>query len=168
MVVAETSARFGLPAIVAGQAQKEVTHNEALAILDIVMHPVIETLALAVPPGDPGTGLSWAVPTGGVGAWTGRQGQIACWTDGGWRFVAPTQGMTAWIVDAGQHAFWTGAAWSMGPLPTGGVAVAGLTVVGARQPAIADPAGEETVDIQGRAALSAVLTALRNHGLIAT
>ncbi|MBB5730560.1 DUF2793 domain-containing protein [Sphingomonas prati] len=166
--MAEASARFGLPAIVAGQAQKEVTHNEALAILDIVVHPVVETLTLAVPPGDPRIGQSWAVPADGVGAWTRRQGQIACWTNGGWRFVMPTPGMTAWIVDAGQHAFWTGAAWSTGPLPTGGVAVGGLRVVGTRQPAILGPSGGETVDIQGRATLSAVLTALRNHGLITT
>ncbi|MFD1952248.1 DUF2793 domain-containing protein [Sphingomonas arantia] len=166
--MADATARFGLPAIVAGQAQKGVTHNEALAIVDMVLHPVVETLTLAVPPDDPQVGRAWVVPADGTGVWADRRGQIAGWTDGGWRFVAPTPGMVTWVVDEGLHARWTGAVWSSGPVPTGGVAVAGVRVVGAQQPAIADPEGGEMADIQGRSTLRAVLTALRNHGLITT
>ncbi|WP_076070695.1 DUF2793 domain-containing protein [Sphingomonas montana] len=166
--MADESVRFGLPWILSGQGQKEVTHNEALAIVDMALHPVVETLMLAVPPGDPVIGRAWAVPPDAVGAWAGRRGQIAGWTDGGWRFVLPALGMLAWVVDRGLHAYWTGTTWSTGPFPAAGLACDGLPVVGARQPAIADMAGGTTVDVEARATLISILLALRNHGLIAT
>jgi hypothetical protein len=37
----ERSARFGLPFILPGQAQKEVFHNEALAALDGLVHAAV-------------------------------------------------------------------------------------------------------------------------------
>jgi hypothetical protein len=37
--MADASARFELPFIMAGQAQKEITHNEALVLIDAVMVP---------------------------------------------------------------------------------------------------------------------------------
>ncbi len=35
----ETTARLGLPLLATGQAQKETTHNEALALIDLAPHP---------------------------------------------------------------------------------------------------------------------------------
>lgn len=32
--------RWTLPLLAAGQAQKEMTHNEALSLLDLIVHPV--------------------------------------------------------------------------------------------------------------------------------
>jgi hypothetical protein len=43
----------------------------------------------------------------------------------------------------------------------------GLVVVGAWGAAIAAPAGGTTIDVEGRAAISAILAALRSHGMIA-
>ena len=45
--------------------------------------------------------------------------------------------------------------------------IGGQQVVGARGAAIAAPAGGTAVDVEGRAAISAILAALRSHGLIA-
>lgn len=45
--------------------------------------------------------------------------------------------------------------------------VAGVKVVGARQAAIASPSGGATVDSQSRAAISAIISAMQAHGLIA-
>lgn len=160
--------RFGMPRLVAGQAQKEVTHNEALACLDMLLHPAVETMLLAVPPGAPAIGAAWIIAAGAEGQWVGKSGQLACWTDGGWRFSVPVAGMAVWVIDHGLHARWTGSAWSTGPWPTAGVTCDGVQVVGARQPAITAPTGGTTVDAEARAALSAVLNALRNHGLITT
>jgi len=164
----DDTVRFGLPQIATGQAQKEVTHNEALARIDMLLHPVVETMALAVPPADPAAGRGWIVAAGGSGAWAGRAGQLAVWTDGGWRFATPVAGMLAWVTDSGVHARWTGETWALGHWPVAALVVGGRPVVGAQQPAIATPAGGETVDIQARSAISALLGALRNHGLITT
>lgn len=52
-------------------------------------------------------------------------------------------------------------------LKAAGLFIAGNKVLGAQQAAIANPAGGGTVDAEGRAALVAILGAMRAHGLIA-
>ena len=51
--------RLALPAIEAAQAQKHVTHNEALVLLDALTHLAVESRALSAPPGSPGEGSSY-------------------------------------------------------------------------------------------------------------
>ena len=46
----ETSARFALPLLVPGQAQKEAFHNEALAASDCALHACVESGPLPDPP----------------------------------------------------------------------------------------------------------------------
>ena len=46
--------------------------------------------------------------------------------------------------------------------------IGGVQVVGSRASAIAAPTGGTTVDGEGRAAIDQILSALREHGLIAT
>jgi hypothetical protein len=94
----ETSARFALPFLQPGQAQKEVYHNEALALLDIAVQAAVQSADVAVPPDSPATGSCWIVAAGATGAWAGRSGTIAGWTSGGWRFVEPSEGMQVWNV----------------------------------------------------------------------
>lgn len=45
--------------------------------------------------------------------------------------------------------------------------VNGMKVVGAKQPAISNPAGGTVIDIEARDVLNQLLTAMRSHGLIA-
>ena len=66
--MADVTARFALPVLKAGQAQKEVTHNEALARVDALLHPVVESMALAVPPPAPEPGRGWLVAAAPSGA----------------------------------------------------------------------------------------------------
>ena len=42
--------RFALPLLATAQAQKEMTHNEALALLDAVVQPVVVAVAPASVP----------------------------------------------------------------------------------------------------------------------
>ena len=87
--------RFGLPLLAAGQAQKEMTHNEALTMLDLAIALTVERDDLSAPPSSPGAGLCWIIADGASGEWSGREGQIAGWTDAGWRFLLPRAGMRA-------------------------------------------------------------------------
>lgn len=164
--MSDVSARFALPFLQPGQAQKEVFHNEALAIADMLLHPVVEGPPLAAPPADPVAGQCWIVGAEPSGAWAGAANKLAAWTGGGWRFVAPVPGLLAWSRAGSCWLHWSGSAWSDGTLPAAGLSVGGRKVVGARGAAIPSPSGGTIIDEEARAAVAAVIVALKSHGLI--
>ncbi len=164
----DQTARLGMPLISAGQAQKEITHNEALVIADMAIQPVVVDIAPAAIPASPVAGQCWIVGQGASGAWQGHDGNLACWTGAGWRFVVPFTGMTAWSLATGLIARRTASDWVQGAMTAATLSVSGNQVVAARQPAIASPTGGATIDSEARLALGSILSALRTHGLIAT
>ena len=89
--------RLGLPAIEAAQAQKHVTHNEALALLDTLVHLAVENRALTAPPGSPVEGDCYIVAASATGAWSGWDWQLAAYSGGAWTRIVPKSGMKAWI-----------------------------------------------------------------------
>lgn len=163
----DATARFALPFIASGQAQKELFHNEALARIDALLLPVAESILLDAPPASPAAGQCWVVGAAPTGDWAGQALAIAAWTDDGWRFVAPRAGMRVWSLADTLPAMFDGAAWELGALHARRLIVDGVPVVGTQQSAIADPGGGTDPDTQARAAISAILGALRAHGLIA-
>ncbi|MES2755433.1 MAG: DUF2793 domain-containing protein [Pseudomonadota bacterium] len=163
----ESTARLTLPLIAPGQAQKEMSHNEALALIDLLVQGAVVAVGTDAPPPSPAPGECWVVGATPSGTWSGHAHAIAGWTAGGWRFAAPREGMTVWTGGAGGFARYTGGAWSSGALRGTVLTLGGDQVVGARRAAIADPAGGSIVDSEARAAVAAVLGALRGHGLIA-
>jgi hypothetical protein len=165
-MMTDTSARFALPFILPGQAQKEVFHNEALARLDAALHACIADDPTADAPADPMPGESWIIAAGAGGAWAGKTGQLATWTTGGWRFTSPVPGMAVWNIDAGYRLCWTGSAWSDGEWPVSTLTIGGQQVVGPRLETVPSPSGGTIIDVEARAALDAVIVALRTHGLI--
>jgi len=104
---------LGLPFIAAAQAQKHVTHNEALRILDSVVQLAVLDRDLNAPPGSPDEGARWIVKASPapIGAWTGHGNDVAAWQDGGWRFHAPKLGWVAYAVDEDALLIWNGTAW---------------------------------------------------------
>lgn len=162
----DMTARLALPLLQAGQAQKEVTHNEALTALDLSVQATALDFAVNAPPGDPAPGECWVIGAAPTGDWTGHAGAVGGWTGGGWRFVAPEEGFAIWIAGAQATARFVGGAWELGRLRGDALVLGGDTVVTVRQAAISDPAGGTTIDAQARSALTAVLTALRAHGLV--
>jgi len=162
----DTSARFTLPFILPGQAQKEAYHNEALALIDAALHAEVEEGPLDTPPADPGEGQCWIVAEDAVGAWTDRVDALACWTGGGWRFVAPRPGMLAWNKASGLWLHWSGTGWSDGSLPAAALFIGGQQVVGPRLPDVPSPSGGTVIDVEARAAVDALVATLKSHGLI--
>ena len=158
--------RLSLPFIVPGQAQKELLHNEALQVLDVLVVGPVEGLPLASPPASPATGDCYSVAGSPNGAWAGQAKRIAAYTSGGWRFVEPRAGMSVHVVSSEETAVYHDGAWEVGTLNGWQLVIDGLKVVGSRGSAITAPAGGATVDAEARTALGLVLAAMHEHGLI--
>ncbi|MEA3037715.1 MAG: hypothetical protein QOE79_228 [Sphingomonadales bacterium] len=164
--MADATARFALPFLIPGQAQKELFHNEALAVLDSVLQAAVEGPPQAAPPASPAEGQCWIVAAAATDAWSGKGGCLAAWTSGGWRFVAPAAGMSVWNKADGLTLRYDGVGWSDGELTASRLKVDGVQVVGERLAAIASPSGGTIIDAEARAAVGAVIAALMSHGLI--
>lgn len=162
----DKSDRYSLPLLLAGQAQKEITHNEAFILTDMLLHARAESAVIATPPGGAAIGQCWIVATGGTAEWAGQDGSLACLTSGGWRFIAPRAGLRVSTADDGETHVHDGSGWALDAVRSDGFYVAGDRIVGARQPPISDPTGGSVVDTQARTALSLILGSLRTHGLI--
>ena len=100
-----------LPYILAAQAQKHVTHNEALRILDGLVQLSVLDRNLTAPPGSPTDGDRYIVGSGATGDWAGWDLNVAVWTDGAWLRLPPRSGWRAWVEDESMLLVWTGATW---------------------------------------------------------
>lgn len=163
----ETTPRHGLPLLEAGQAQKELWHNEALALIDMIIAPVVQAIGIDTPPAGAVPGECWIVGPSPTGDWAGAAGNLAGRTAGGWRFVAPRDGMSVRNLADGTVRTLSSESWQERAISAPALIVAGNQVVGPQTAAIAVPSGGTVVDVQARAAISLILNALSSHGLIA-
>lgn len=100
-----------LPYILAAQAQKHVTHNEAIRALDAIVQLSVVDRDLGAPPGAPDDGDRYIVAASPSGAWSGQAGKIAAYQDGAWAYYAPEEGWIAWVADEDVIVVWNGSAW---------------------------------------------------------
>lgn len=168
--MSDTTSRLSLPLLQPGQAQKESTHNEALAILDIAVQASVLAVGATVPPANPDVGAAWILGAAPTGDWAGHAFALAAWTAGGWRFVVPREGMMVWHGGDRHIVRFSTGTWVSGVMSGANVTIGGQIVVGARRPAIANPpallAGATPADSDARSAIVAILDALRGHGMI--
>lgn len=139
--------RFGLPLLFSGQSQKEVTVNEALTLIDVLLSGSVEGL-VTVEPTDPISGQAWIVGANPIGAFSGHADSLAAWTEGGWRFLVPHDGMIVLDRSIGCQRYYSGAWAPISPpnLPSGGA----------------------VVDVEARNCLTALVNALQTAGIIST
>lgn len=164
----DATPRLGLPFLAAGQAQKELTHNEALALADAAICPAIQAVGVDAPPANPVLGQCWIVGAAPSGAWTGQAQALAIWTSGGWRFVPAVDGLQAWVLSDRVWAVRDGGIWRVGEARAKQLILDGQRVVGARQPGVSPPAGGTVIDVEARAAINAILARMSAHGLISS
>lgn len=108
--MSNSSANLNLPYIQPAQAQKHVTHNEAIEVLDVVVQLFVQSFDATVPPVGATDGQAYALGATVTGDWVGQAGQVALFLNGGWDFVSPKEG---WIA-AGPNADlrqYSGGAW---------------------------------------------------------
>ena len=110
--MADTTANLLLPYLIASQAQKHVTHNEALRLLDGLTQLTVEDRDLATPPGAPAEGACWIVGPAATGEWAGWDDDVAMWADGAWLRLPSRTGWRAWVIDEGQLVVRGAAGWT--------------------------------------------------------
>jgi hypothetical protein len=133
----------------------------------MLLCPVVAGVPAQTAPPSPVEGSCHLVGDDATGAWSGHDGALACFTDGGWRYAAPVEGMSVIDGTSGQTLAYRNGTWEAGIARAQEVRIDGLTVLRNRQPAIANPAGGNTLDVECRATVTAILVTLRAHGLIA-
>ncbi|APE45037.1 hypothetical protein BOO69_17685 [Sulfitobacter alexandrii] len=109
--MSETSPSLALPYLQPAQAQKHVTHNEALRILDAVTQLSVLSATLDTPPALPEEGDRHIVGPGATAAWAGQEHDIAIWVDSTWQFFAPRPGWRADVTPTGETLRFDGTVW---------------------------------------------------------
>ncbi len=107
-----TTPNLAMSYIAASQAQKEVTHNDALNDLDFVAQLSALDHTLATPPGSPATGDTYIIAASPTGAWTGAANGVAAYYSG-WKIKTPVAGWTAWARNDSRLLYYTGSTWSL-------------------------------------------------------
>lgn len=124
-----TSPDLGLPFVSQSQAQPEITHNEALLLIQALLKGAISAGDNA-PPGGDTDGDVYVLGAAPTGAWAGQAKKIAVYYDGSWRFLpgvdsdgsniamgARHAGMLIFVQDVASLYYFDGADWGpyLGP-----------------------------------------------------
>lgn len=135
--------RLVLPLLAAAQAQKHVTVNEALKLLDAIVQAGVIDKDLTSPPGAPSEGDIYIVGGSATGDWNGQDDDLAIYQDGAWVFVTPLNGWIAWVNDETTLYVFNSGSWQSlsgilgaGYLSTGGGTLTGNLVLEEATPSI--------------------------------
>lgn len=112
----DTTPNLVLPYLMPSQAQKHVTHNEALQLLDLFVQLTVEAFGATLPPANPANGQVWALGATPSGVWAGQGRKLAARIGGAWTFLDPLEGWCAWGRTETELRIWRGTAWERLPL----------------------------------------------------
>ncbi|WP_157015137.1 DUF2793 domain-containing protein [Mesorhizobium xinjiangense] len=152
--MSEQSPNLDLPYIMPSQAQKHVTHNEAIRALDALVQLAVTSRDLQAPPADPIEGERYIVASDPTGGWSDHGGEIAAFQDGAWAFLAPRTGWLCYVGDEGLVAVFDGAQWTVLDMPIAAQDLQNLAGLGIN-------ASSDSVN---RLAVSAAATLLNHEG----
>lgn len=110
-----TTPNLAMSELSVSQGSKEVTHNEALRVLDALVNSGVEDKDLATPPGSPANGALYIVGAGATGAWASQDGKLAQYYSSAWYFHAPKEGWIVYIKDEDLIYAYNGSAWASAP-----------------------------------------------------
>jgi len=108
--MSDVSANLSLPYIQPSQAQKHVTHNEAIRRLDAVVQIGVLDVQQS-PPTDPNEGERWIVDVGATGTWAGQDHAVALWDGTAWMYFIPDEGWIAFNRETDGLLIFNGAQW---------------------------------------------------------
>jgi hypothetical protein len=93
------STNLMLPYLSAAQAQKHVTVNESLRLLDALVRTRVVEQGLTAPPSTPADGSVYIPASGATGAWDDWDFNLAYYVDGAWRKIVPKVGWLIYDID---------------------------------------------------------------------
>ena len=99
----DATPRLALPYLAAAQAQKYVTLNQALALLDGLVQTAVESRSTAAEPASPADGALYILPASPTGAdWSGQAaGTVMRFEAGAWTVLESQPGWIAYVKDEG-------------------------------------------------------------------
>ncbi len=147
--MSDTTARLGLPLIQPSQAQKHVTHNDALLILDVATQLVVQSFEAVTPPESPDDGALYALGSSPQDAWSDQAGKLALWWDSQWRYFEPQEGWRAILSGSAQIRIRQGGGWVSPEIDTNNLESVGVNT---------------TADSTNRLAVRAEQTLLTHEG----
>ena len=106
-----SSNNLGIPFVVQSQAQKEVTINDAISILEAMQNRGVADKDLATPPPSPANGDAYIIAASPTGAWSGKAKYIAYY-NASWKFISPNEGLMVWVNDEDKIYVYNGASWN--------------------------------------------------------
>ncbi|MEX2482539.1 MAG: DUF2793 domain-containing protein [Gammaproteobacteria bacterium] len=104
-----------LPLLAAAQAQKHVTHNDAIQRLDAMVQLSAKDRHLTSPPGSPSDGDRYIPASGATGDWQDWDLNIAWYVDGVWTKLVPRGGWIAYVEDESLALIHDGSNWTRLP-----------------------------------------------------
>lgn len=107
----ETSPNIKLPYILPSQAQKHVTHNEAIRMLDSLVQVAVISASLSIPPVAPNEGDRYIVGASSIEAWQGHDNKLAAFVDNAWQFFNAREGWLVWNSDSANALIHVGGEW---------------------------------------------------------
>ena len=110
--MSDSSPILGLPFLQPSQAQKDVTVNDSLTKLDVIVQLSLEAADAVTPPVTPQEGQVFGVGAAPTGEWAAAPRSLATWFNGAWLFVAPQIGWRAWDKIESNLKIWDGNRWS--------------------------------------------------------
>ncbi len=108
--VCSHTGRLKLPYIMQAQAQKEVTHNQALNILDVLVNTVVQSI-IDTPPDKVNESDIYIVGDNPQGIFDGNANHLAQFSEGGWSFYQPLNYMEVMVIEQTQKFTFVNNAW---------------------------------------------------------
>ncbi len=105
-----TTNNLSISLVAQSQAQKEVTVNTAISVIDAVLNTGVIDRETATPPASPAEGDIYIVGASATGDWAGHDDELAYYNSG-WKFISPNEGMTIWVNDEDKHYTYDGSGW---------------------------------------------------------
>lgn len=107
----DISPRLSLPYLLPSQAQKHVTHNQALDLLDVLAQLNVLEFDADTPPALPVDGDVFALGAAPTGVWAGRAEKLAVFNVDTWVFLTPREGWQAANAVNQSMSVFSGGAW---------------------------------------------------------